>query len=90
MSNKESAKYVTVGKEYKGLSYKEISNIMTSSGHKMNHSSVRHHVLKGFGKIAKKMADYHDLNYTQEKISEIAKSTEFQHAVIDLLKKEKP
>lgn len=89
-NNKTNAsKYVTVGNEHKGMSYKEISTIMTNSGHKMNHSSVRHHILKSFAKIASHMVDYYELDYTKEKIDEISKSPEFQHAVIDLLKKEK-
>lgn len=68
-----------------GLDYKTIAEIMTNNGDKMNHSSVRNYVLRGFMKIAKHISDIYELNYNDEKIFEIAKSYEFQMSIINLM-----
>lgn len=68
-----------------GLDYKTIAEIMTNNGDKMNHSSVRNYVLRGFMKIAKHISDTYELNHSDEKIFEIAKSYEFQMSIINLM-----
>lgn len=84
MKNK---KYVTVGKDINCLDYRTIAEIMTKEGHKMNHSSVRNYIVRGFTKIVKNMSDEYNLNYSSEKIDEIAKSPEFQHSLIEVMSK---
>ena len=81
-------KYVTVGNDHKGLNYREIAEIMTSEGHKMNHSSVRNHIVRSFTKVAETLSQNYGLNYDAEEIDKIAKSPEFQHALIDVMKSE--
>ena len=48
----KSKKYVTAN-DHKGLDYRSIAEIMTASGDKMNHSTVRNIITRGFSKIVK-------------------------------------
>lgn len=84
----KTKKYVTVGNDHKGLNYREIAEIMTSEGHKMNHSSVRNYIVRSFTKVAETLSKNYGLNYDAEEIDRIAKSPEFQHALIDVMKRE--
>ena len=76
-------KYVTVGKQ--GMDYHSIAREMTSSGEKMNHSTARNIVNRGFFKIAKNISRRYDLDHSDEKIKEIAISPQFQQSVIELM-----
>ena len=76
-------KYVTVGKQ--GMDYHSIAREMTSSGEKMNHSTVRNIVNRGFFKIAKNISKRYDLDHSDEKIKEISISPQFQQSVIELM-----
>jgi len=76
-------KYVTVGKQ--GMDYHSIARKMTSSGDKMNHSTARNIVNRGFFKIAKSISKKYDLKHSDEKIKEIAISPQFQESVIELM-----
>ena len=76
-------KYVTVGKQ--GMDYHSIAREMTNSGEKMNHSTARNIVNRGFFKIAKNISKKYDLNHSDEKIKEIAISPQFQESVIELM-----
>lgn len=82
MKNK---KYVTVN-NYKGMGLHDIAKKMTSEGNKMNHSTVRNIVIRGFSKIAKNITESYGEKYSAEKIKEIAKSPDFQNSVISLMK----
>jgi len=77
-------KNVVVVKEG-GLSYNEISDLMTKSGDKMNHNNVRAIMVKSFMKIAdnigRNMGVYHD----QSKLLQIAISSDFQESVIEII-----
>jgi len=84
----KTKKYVTVGNDHTGLNYREIAEIMTSEGHKMNHSSVRNYIVRSFTKVAETLSKNYGLNYDAEEIDRIAKSPEFQHALIDVMKSE--
>lgn len=83
----KSKKYVTVSKDVCCLDYRTIAEIMSKEGHKMNHSSVRNYIVRGFTKIVKNMSNEYGLNYSPEKIDEIAKSPEFQHSLIEVMSK---
>ena len=76
-------KYVTVGDS--DMDYHSIAKLMTNSGDKMNHSTVRNIVNRGFIKIAKNISQKYNLNHTDEKIKEIAISPAFQESVIELM-----
>jgi len=82
MKNK---KYVTTN-DYKGLDYRSIAEIMTKSGDKMNHSTVRNIITRGFIKVVKGLSKDYELNYTDQKIKEIAQSPEFQESIIQIMK----
>ena len=78
-------KYVTTNK-FKGMGYYDIAEHMTATGDKMNHSTARNIVLRGFSKIVKNITESYGESYTPEKIKEIAKSPEFQDSIITIMK----
>ena len=80
MKNK---KYVTVKSE-EGLGLYDIANIMTKSGHKMNHSTVRNIINRSFVKIAENISKKYGMKHSNEDIFNIAKSPQFQESVIEL------
>ena len=82
MKNK---KYVTAN-DHKGLDYRSIAEIMSAEGHKMNHSTVRNIITRGFSKIVKGISEDYELKYSKEKIKEIAQSPEFQDSIIQIMK----
>ncbi len=83
MKNK---KYVTVKSE-EGLGLYDVANIMTKSGHKMNHSTVRNIINRSFVKIAENISKKYGMEHSNEDIFNIAKSPQFQESVIELLKR---
>ena len=74
-------------KLFDGMTYHEIADTMRESGYKMNHSSVRNYVTRGFCKIVKNISINYDLNYTDDQIKKIAQSQEFQDSIIKIMKK---
>jgi hypothetical protein len=85
MKNNKGNKYVTTN-DFKGMGYYDIADIMTKSGDKMNHSTVRNIVLRGFSKIAKNISESYGEKFSDEKIKEIAKSPDFQNSIMLLMK----
>jgi hypothetical protein len=79
-------KYITV-KNFEGCSYSKVAEIMTKSGHKMNHSSVRNYVTNGFCKIVKNISNNYGLKYSEEEIKKIAQSQDFQDSIIKIMKR---
>tara|TARA_B100001063_G_scaffold130948_1_gene122362 strand:+ start:160 stop:414 length:255 start_codon:yes stop_codon:yes gene_type:complete len=82
MSNK---KYVTTNIE-NGMDYRSIAEVMTRCGDKMNHSTVRNIITRGFSKVVKGISKDYGLEYTDQKIKEIAQSPEFQESIIQIMK----
>ncbi len=82
MSNK---KYVTTNIE-NGMDYRSIAEFMTRCGDKMNHSTVRNIITRGFSKVVKGISEDYGLEYTDQKIKEIAQSPEFQESIIQIMK----
>jgi hypothetical protein len=82
MKNK---KYVTTN-DYDGLDYRSIAEIMTKDGHKMNHSSVRNYITRGFCKVVKGITKDFSISYSDEKIKKIAQSPDFQSSIIEIMK----
>ena len=60
---------------------------MTESGQKMNHSSVRNHITRGFMKIVKNISKEYNLKYNDDKIKEIAQSEELQSSIVNIMKR---
>ena len=81
----KSKKYVTT-RDYNGLDYRSIAKIMTDDGHKMNHSSVRNYITRGFCKVVKGISRDYGINYSDEQIKKIAQSPEFQSSIIEIMK----
>lgn len=78
-------KYVTAN-DYNGLDYRSIANIMTEEGSKMNHSSVRNYITRGFCKVVKGISKDYGASYSDEQIKKIAQSPEFQKSIIEIMK----
>jgi hypothetical protein len=78
-------KYV-VSKQHFGLEYRTIANMMTNDGDKMNHSTVRNIITRGFSKVIKGIAKDYDLKYDADKIKKIAQSPEFQNSIVSVMK----
>lgn len=84
---KSTNKYVSVNKEHGSLKYREIADIMSASGDKMNHATVRNIILRGFTKIVKGVSKDYGNVIKDEEAFEIAKSPEFQQTIINLIKR---
>jgi len=80
-----SKKYVTTNIE-NGMDYRSIAEIMTRSGDKMNHSTVRNIITRGFCKVVKGISEDYGLKYSDNKIKAIAQSPEFQESIIQIMK----
>ena len=80
-----SKKYVTTNIE-NGMDYRSIAEIMTRSGDKMNHSTVRNIITRGFCKVVKGISEDYGLKYSDDKIKAIAQSPEFQESIIQIMK----
>ena len=74
-------KYVTAN-DHGGLDYRTIANIMSKEGHKMNHSSVRNYITRGFCKVVKGITSDYNVKYTDAEIKKIAQSAQFQDSII--------
>ena len=83
---KATNKYVSVSNDSSSLKYREIANIMTARGDKMNHATVRNIILRGFTKVAKGISKDYGIILDDESAFKIAKSPDFQQAVVSLIK----
>ena len=78
-----SKKYASSDK-YTGL--QKIADELSTEGKKMNHSTVRNHLLRGFAKIATAVLEYHDYKGDIEaRAKEIAKSPDFHEYMYDVM-----
>jgi transposase-like protein len=82
-SNKTSI-YATVALD-EGVNYREIADMMTEIGFKMNHSSARNYVLRVMRKFANAITKEWDLDIPESKMDKIVKSPQFQAAICDIL-----
>lgn len=82
-SKKDKAQYATVAEE--GTNYREIADMMTLIGYKMNHSSARNYVLRVMKKFAHAITKSWDVNVTEEKLDLIIKDPQFQEGICDIL-----
>ena len=78
-------KYVTTNIE-NGMDYRSIAEIMSRNGDKMNHSTVRNIITRGFCKVVKGISEDYGLKYSDQKIKEIAQSPDFQESIIQIMK----
>lgn len=68
-----------------GVNYREIADMMTEIGFKMNHSSARNYVLRVMRKFADAIVDNWDVNVPEHKLDKIVKSPQFQQAICEIL-----
>lgn len=68
-----------------GINYREISDIMTDIGFRMNHSSARNYVLRIMQKFVLAFNKEWNLELSVSEIERISRSPQFQSAIADLL-----
>jgi len=81
---KRQSVYATVTAE-EGVNYREIADMMTEIGFKMNHSSARNYVLRVMRKFAEAIVDSWQLDLPAHKLEKIVKSSQFQQAICSML-----
>ena len=84
MKSSKSSIYATVTPDC-GVNYREIADMMTDIGFKMNHSSARNYVLRVMRKFADAITESWDIDVPEHKLEEIVKSPQFQEAICSLL-----
>lgn len=83
-NTKKTSTYATVAFD-EGVNYREIADMMTEIGFKMNHSSARNYVLRVMRKFAEAIIDSWGLDVTEDRLEKIVKSPDFQEAICDVL-----
>lgn len=76
--------YATVTDQ--GLGYREIAEVLTAEGHKMNHATARNYFLRAMEKLASPMVKLMDNDRSAE---ELAADPQFQDAMIEILSSKK-
>lgn len=82
--NKKKSSYATVTLD-EGVNYREIADMMTEIGFKMNHSSARNYVLRVMRKFADAIVDGWNLEVPEHSREKIVKSPQFQQAICSIL-----
>jgi hypothetical protein len=76
--------YATVS-DNEGVNYREIADMMSEIGYKMNHSSARNYVLRVMRKFAEAIVESWGISVTEDKIDTIIKNPQFQQGICDIL-----
>lgn len=82
--NQKNSVYATVAIE-EGVNYREIADLMSEIGFKMNHSSARNYVLRVMRKFADALLKEWDIEMSNDKVDQLVKSPQFQQAIADIL-----
>lgn len=82
---KDKSQYATVAEE--GTNYREIADMMSMIGFKMNHSSARNYILRIMKKFAYAITENWDMKLSDDEIDKIVKDPMFQEGICDLLQK---
>ena len=69
-----------------GKTYREIAEIMTNDGHKMNKATARETFIRGLSKIAKGIAQEHGEQLTDKQARERVSNPHFQEALAELIR----
>ena len=77
--------YSTVAKRG-GHGYREIAEIMTDSGDKMNHSTARNVFISSMRKLARASCEFYRIPITDFNIKRISNDPRFQEGICDMLK----
>lgn len=84
MKSDKVSVYATVALD-SGVNYREIADMMTEIGFKMNHSSARNYVLRVMRKFADAITENWDLEVSDQRMEKIVKSPQFQEAICSIL-----
>lgn len=84
MNNTKNSSYATVV-DNDGVNYRDIAEVMTEIGFKMNHSSARNYVLRVMRKFADALVEQWGIDPTGLNMDKIAKSPQFQQGICDIL-----
>lgn len=84
--HKSERGYVTSETFEGGLNYRQIAEIMTASGSKMNHSSVRHNMISALMKVAEELTHTVGVKLTEERLKEVAGDPRFQGALCGIIR----
>ena len=76
--------YATVAAD-QGENYRQIAELMTLMGHRMNHSSARNHVLRIMARFARAFVDAYGIPADEERVAALARSPSFQAGICELL-----
>lgn len=68
-----------------GVNYRNIAEVMSEMGFKMNHSSARNYVLRVMYKFVDAFCKKWNITVTEQHIRTIAQSSSFQQGVFELL-----
>lgn len=68
-----------------GVNYREIAEIMSCLGYKMNHSSARNYVIRVMNKFATELCTLWGQPTDDENIARIAKDPRFQSAIAEIM-----
>lgn len=85
----KSSIYATVSLD-EGVNYREIADMMTEIGFKMNHSSARNYVLRVMQKFAEGITNGWGIEVSEDKLDKIVKSPQFQQAICEVLQAIEP
>jgi len=77
--------YATVSLNDGGKGYREIAELMTESGFKMNHSTARNVFLASMSKFAKELCNLYGVEFSPENIKKIASDPRFQTGVCSII-----
>lgn len=80
----KKSNYATVTED-EGVNYREISDMMTEIGFKMNHSSARNYVLRVMKKFAEALVKEWNVDVDPSRLDTISKSPQFQQAIYEVL-----
>lgn len=84
MRSLDKHKYATTTDD-EGVNYRDIAEVMTKIGFKMNHSSARNHVLRVMRKFAKALSESHGVELDEQQVDFLARSAAFQQRVSVIL-----
>jgi hypothetical protein len=78
--------YATVDSD-EGLGFREIADIMSASGDKMNHATARNILLRGLHKLAKPLCELHGVKGEELELEAMktASDPRFQDAILSIL-----
>ena len=77
--------YATTNHVANGMGYREIAELMTDEGFKMNHSTARNVFLSSMKKLVVSVCDLEEKVITDEDMYRIASDPRFQSGIYDIL-----